>query len=785
MSRFWSKLLAAGFVIACVAAGPPDRLQVKVPHRGQPVSYSKEVVEILEDKCTGCHGSALAENKLSLEDVSAMLKGGKRGPALVPGKADSSLLFRMAAHQAEPDMPPKDKPGNSPLTPEELGLLKLWIDEGARDDSATSPAGANARRARPVVLGELPPGVQPINAVDMIAGGARVAAGRANVVQVYDIDSGLEIVSLGGHQDLIQSLRFSPDGSLLAAGSYQIVTLWTVPSGGPLKTLSGHAGPVQALAVSADAARAFSGGADKSVRCWNLADGTQVWAMSLPSAVTALACAGDGKTLLSGAADGSVRLLEVSGRRERATLLGHTAAVQDIALLRSDGNSLRFASASADGTARIWNVPAGGENKESKDRTAPIVLRGHKGAVLAVVASADLALVLTAGEDAMIRVWDARDGSSKSSARPGHAGPITALAINTDGETLASGSTDGTVRLSVLGKESSSQVLQGAPVAVNGLAFSPRGDRLAAAGADGGIKVWETATGHGVIAFGHTPVKDGGGALPPVRRISFAGEGKLVSASRDSTLRTWAFAGTWTDRGVLGPHADRVLALDFSPDGKLLAAGGGEPSRGGELKVWEVARHHLIRSLGSLHSDTVFSVRYSPDGTRLASASADKFLKVTQSADGKELKSFEGHTHHVMAVDWKFDGKQLISGGADKVLKLWDFETGEQVRTLQEAGKQITSARWIASKPEVLAASGDSGVRIWNPDNGGVARRCDGPADYVYCVAASADGSRIAAGGAESVLFLWNGRNGQLLRKLTAPAARTLPEARPSNAARR
>ena len=60
------------------------------------------------------------------------------------------------------------------------------------------------------MLGDLPPGVQPINAVDMTADGTRVAAGRANVVQVYDVDSGLEIVSLGGHKDLIQSRAVQP-----------------------------------------------------------------------------------------------------------------------------------------------------------------------------------------------------------------------------------------------------------------------------------------------------------------------------------------------------------------------------------------------------------------------------------------------------------------------------------------------------------------------------------------------------------------------------------------------
>ena len=97
-----------------------------------------------------------------------------------------------------------------------------------------------------------------------------------------------------------------------------------------------------------------------------------------------------------------------------------------------------------------------------------------------------------------------------------------------------------------------------------------------------------------------------------------------------------------------------MLALDFSPDGKLLAAGGGEPSRSGEIKIWDVGRGQARAILPeTLHSDTVFGLAFSPDGKSLASVAADKFLKVTNVADGKELKSFEGHTGHVLAVDWQ------------------------------------------------------------------------------------------------------------------------------------
>ena len=156
---------------------------------------------------------------------------------------------------------------------------------------------------------------------------------------------------------------------------------------------------------------------------------------------------------------------------------------------------------------------------------------------------------------------------------------------------------------------------------------------------------------------------------------------------------------------------------------------------------------------------------------------------MTNVADGKLVRSYEGHTHHVLAVDWKSDGKELVTGGGDNVLKVWDFASGEQLRTLQAAGKQVTSVRWIAGKPEVVGASGDTQVRIWNPDNGGIARGFGGAGDYVYSVAASADGSRIAAGGADSVLFIWNGQNGQVIQKLEPTASTAGRPQRLGNAA--
>lgn len=754
--------LAALLLIA--ADAPPTPIPVSVPTRKEPVSYAKEVADVLEAKCTGCHSSALAEGKLNLEEVSGMLKGGKRGASVVPGKADESPLFQMASHRVNPVMPPDKKKDAKPLTSEELGLIKLWIDAGAKDDSAENP-----EEVKPIELGELPPGVQPVVAVDLTADGARIASGRANVVQVHDADSGLLIASLGGHKDIIQSIRFSPDGKRLAAGSYQVVTLWNLPSGSLAQTFAGHSEPVKALVATPDGKSVVSAGTDKTVRVWNLADGKPVRQWNAPAPVLALALSADGRTLAVGGADGVVHLQDPADGKAKADLTGHTGPIHDLAFL-PDGH--RLVSASADGSGRVWAVPS---EEDIKKVNAPDVLKvadatvlaGHKGAVRSLAVSPDGQTIATGGEDATVRVWQAADGKAVRTIE-GHGGPVLSLAISPKGDLLLAGSADKSARLFELASGTLRATLSGLDSPIRSVAFSPKGDRVATAGENGGLKVWETASGQGVIAFGHLAPNNA--PAQAIEKIAFAGDGVLVSASADKTLKSWAFEGSWSEMKPLGPHVFRVLAIDFSPDGKLVATGGGEPSRSGEVKIWEVATGNLVRSIDALHSDTVFGLRFSPDGTKLASCAADKFLKVTNVADGKELRSYEGHTNHVLSVDWKSDGKQLITGGADNVLKVWDFDTGEQLRTLQPAGKQLTAVRWVPGKPEVAGASGDNVVRLWNPDSGAIARTFTGPSDYVFGVGITKDGKRVTAGGADGLLFLWNGENASLIRKIGTPA---------------
>ncbi len=307
------------------------------------------------------------------------------------------------------------------------------------------------------------------------------------------------------------------------------------------------------------------------------------------------------------------------------------------------------------------------------------------------------------------------------------------------------------------------------------IAFSHDNRRLATVCTDGILRLY-----------------DGDSSLPQeayhahgasIRCVAWTPTGELLSGSDDRTVRLWTSGSSWSFARAIGgdvqgggqttaaPFSDRVICLAFSPDGKLLATGGGEPSRSGELKIWNAEDRTLAREIADAHSDTVFGVEFSADGRYLASCSADKFVKVFEVSSGQLVRSYEGHTHHVLDVAWKSDGALLASCGADNVVKVWDFETGEQRRTIGGFGKQVTSIAFLADTDRTISTSADSSVRVHNTADGKSTASYKGSTDYVYASAITFDGRLIAAGGQDSVLRVWSSTDGdKILWKFDAPA---------------
>lgn len=280
--------------------------------------------------------------------------------------------------------------------------------------------------------------------------------------------------------------------------------------------------------------------------------------------------------------------------------------------------------------------------------------------------------------------------------------------------------------------------------------------------ADGTTRLWDTASGSELDRYA--------GTAGPATIV-----GGTLLVAKDKTLQSWNTSISWTLERTLGSvesaetFVDRVTALAISPDQKILATGSGEPSRSGQIKLWNLESGELIRELESPHSDTVFSLDFSRDGELLASSAADRFMKVFQVSDGKFVRSFEGHTHHVLGVAWSADGRSLVTSGADKVVKVWNARTGDQNRTISGFGKEVTDVTYVGDTNEVVTACGDASVARKRADNGGNVRAFAGASDFVYTISVPADGSKVIAGGQDSVLRVWNAADGKLLTAFAPP----------------
>ncbi len=308
---------------------------------------------------------------------------------------------------------------------------------------------------------------------------------------------------------------------------------------------------------------------------------------------------------------------------------------------------------------------------------------------------------------------------------------------------------------------------------INSISFSPGGSTVATSGEDGIVRLHSAANGK--------PLETFGGHGGPVAAVAFASPSLLVSGSTDKSTIVWNTNPGWTLVGQLGasttdpldisgsPLANRVLALDFSRDGKLLATGGGDPSRNGELMIWDVAALSLVREIKDAHSDTVMGVEFSRDGKQLLSGGADKFVKIFDVETGNFVRSFEGHTHHVLDVSWKADGSQIASAGADNAIKVWNVETGEQIRTISGHTKQVTAIQYIGVGDHILTCGGDKLVAMHQTSNGGKVRDFTGGADYMYAAAVSRDEAVVVAGGEDGVLRIWNGADGKAIAAIDPP----------------
>jgi WD40 repeat protein len=410
-------LLSAGAVPAQEGGGP---IPVKIPQRDTPVDFRSEVYPILKAQCLACHHAKEPEGGLILESPAHMLKGGDNGPAVVAGQGAKSLIVQVSALQAKPHMPPKkNKVDAKRLTPEQLGLLHLWIDQGAKDSAVGAALPAPVWRA-------VVPTWNPVYAVALDEEGLLAACGRAGRLHVYHLPTGklvaqpvdpaLSTLAPAGtpglaDRDSVYAVEFSPDGARLATGGYRSLRMWKREDAASSAQVALPDG-VKAAALSADGHRLAAAGPDAIVRLFDLAAGKgPIELKGHAEAPAALRFSPDGTRLLSGSADRTIRVWNAAD----GTPLGRIETPAPVAATAWAGS--RFASAGPDGILRLWAEPDAKSLDEQAPAPAPDKEIKVGGAVTALVAVAGGLLV--GGADGKIGLWNPEKGAKEREAAAG------------------------------------------------------------------------------------------------------------------------------------------------------------------------------------------------------------------------------------------------------------------------------------------------------------------------------------------------------------------------------
>jgi WD40 repeat protein len=672
----------------------------------------------------------------------------------------------------------------------------------------------NAADGSPVGQLETP---APIQALAVVVDGSQVVTGGAdNAIRLFSVtaDPAAPLVvgaQLPSHAQPVTALAASPSDKtqLISGAADGSIRQWNLANNQQVREIN-HGGPVTALAIRGDGQQWASAGADNLIKLWNAADG-QPWAA--PDKQPIVAMRGDFRTQFvaaqmeralaainakvaddkKGVTDAETKIITTA-----AAVTSSTTAKETAAKTLAEKNAAVKAPTDAKAAADKELADATAAAKAATEKSATAKAEAEKDAANAELAKAAMA-AKTAADDADKKAKEAEKKSQEATAALTKAQQeaSTADAANMAAEQAATAAvtaikkavTDVPLAEQALKKsqdilaqvqartDADKQAAAEADKPVRTLAYSADGSQLLSAGDNHLVRTWTTDNGAAIETFA--------GHKAPVTAAAFAADGTILSAGADTTAIVWDTTPAWTLERTIGSVdnpallADRVTALAFSPDGAMLATGGGEPSHSGELKIWSVADGNLARAMPDAHSDTIFGLEFSPDGMHLASSAADRFVKVFNAASGAHVKSFEGHTHHVLDVTWKWDGKVLASCGADNVVKVWDFITGDQLRTIAGFTKEVTSVGFVGASPKLFACSGDKTVRLLDSENGRVDRNFAGGNDFMYTAATSADGKVGVAAGQESTVFVWLIDNAQLLKSFAAPKAE---EQRPASA---
>ncbi|HWE02613.1 MAG TPA: c-type cytochrome domain-containing protein [Tepidisphaeraceae bacterium] len=401
-----------------------------------PVSYYKQVRRIFVSNCNACHKPEKLKGDLDMTSVAMLLKGGKHAPDVVAGNVSKSLLIDKISGD-DPDMP-KD---GDPLAPQQISLIKKWIEQGAADDT---PKVGEAKIEPPIYT--VPP---VVTAMAYSPDGSILAVTGYHEVLLHKSDGSSIVARLTGEAPRIESVVFSADGKYMAdcggaPGEFGLVQVWNTADHTLFKAYQISGDSLYGISFGPDDKTVAFGGADKVVHRIKLDDGKEMLDFKAHADwVLGTIFTADGKQLVSAGRDHAMKLIDLENSRFVDDINNPLEACLCIARNPKAEQVLYGGDL---GGARLYKISDNQGRTSGRNDTNLIRAFDKQPAPVTAVAFSPDGLNVALGTMNDVNVYAAADGK-KVYTLSGEQGPVYAVCYKPDGAQIATAGYDGSIRL--------------------------------------------------------------------------------------------------------------------------------------------------------------------------------------------------------------------------------------------------------------------------------------------------------------------------------------------------